>query len=46
MEFIPDLIVYHDPCDDGFAAAYVAKMRFPTPTCSRPTTATRYRSTG
>jgi oligoribonuclease NrnB/cAMP/cGMP phosphodiesterase (DHH superfamily) len=29
MAFTPDIIIYHDPCDDGFASAYVAHQRFP-----------------
>jgi len=30
MAFTPDIVIYHSPCPDGFASAYVANKRFPT----------------
>lgn len=29
LEWIPDVCLYHFPCDDGFAAAWVARKRWP-----------------
>lgn len=28
-EWRPDVVVYHDPCDDGFASAWVAARKWP-----------------
>src|ERR1700679_2402350 len=29
MMWKPDICIYHFPCDDGFASAWVAKQRWP-----------------
>lgn len=29
MAFTPDIVLYHDPCEDGFASVFVAHQRFP-----------------
>ena len=27
-EWKPDVVIYHDPCDDGFASAWVAQKKW------------------
>ena len=29
MTWKPDVCIYHFPCDDGFASAWIARMRWP-----------------